>query len=101
MRFFSAKSPRVTYKLVSQENVFRKSKHPLPSLCQTIRSPSSNWKLFQVFETVQFEFKVRVKYGLWQNASNSDPLIDPHMCKDDNCKLQKKEEKEENIQIFH
>ena len=32
----------------------------------------SNWKQFQVFKLAQFEFKVTVPYGLWQNASSPE-----------------------------
>ena len=39
--FFSAKSPGVTQRSVSQENAFKKSKYPLPFLHKTIGSYNS------------------------------------------------------------
>ena len=38
----------------------------------------NNWKQFQVFKKAKFEFKVTVHYGLWENASSCDPLIQIH-----------------------
>ena len=75
---FSAKSPSVTQRSVSQENDSKKSKHPLPFLHETKGSNNSfilvenNFRFLR--KIAKFEYKVTVHYGLWQNASSCDPL---------------------------
>ena len=76
--FLTAKSPSVTHRSVSQENAPKKSKNPSPFFFSLKHRRKwffySNWKQFQVFKKVKFEFKVTVHYSLWTKCIQLWPL---------------------------
>ena len=58
-----------------QENAYKRSQSSSPFFCKNIGSNYSNWKQFQIFKIAKVEFKVTVRYGLWEKAPICDPLI--------------------------
>ena len=63
--FFTVKSPSVTKRSVSQEYAYKKSKTRRLFFAKLgLKFFYSNWKQFQVFKIVKFEFKVTRHYGL-------------------------------------
>ena len=77
---FTVKSPSVTQRSVSQENAFKKRKHPVALFFRKTIGSNNSFNLiekqFQVFKIAKFEFKVtRTSMAYGQNAPSCGPLI--------------------------
>ena len=83
----TVKLPNATQRLVSQENVFEKSKNPSAFLCNNMGaniffSFELKKKIIFFLKKATFQFKVRVHYGLKKNpdvAPYSINIIDSVM----------------------
>ena len=73
---FSAKSPSVTVRYVSQEITFKKSKNFRNFFTKTKGSNNSfNWKQLQVFKIAKFEFKATVQCASKPSGGFGGPFM--------------------------